>query len=61
MVIEDAAFARQLRRRLVHAMEHAGQRLDPQRYAQRPWRARVLDRIAFGMVRAALWLTGKNY
>ena len=61
VVIEDAAFARQLRRRLVHAMEHAGQRLDPQRYAQRPWRARVLDRIAFGMVRAALWLTGKNY
>ena len=61
VVVEDAAFARQLRRRLVHAMEHAGEVLEPQRYAQRPWRARVLDRIAFGMVRAALWLTGKNY
>lgn len=61
VVIEDAAFAQQLRQRLVDAMQHAGSALDRQRYAQRPWRTRVLDRIAFGLMRTALWLTGKRY
>lgn len=61
VVIEDAVFAQQLRQRLVYAMQHSGAVLDPQRYAQRPWRVRVVDRIAFGLVRAALWLTGTRY
>ena len=59
--VEDAAFAQDLRERLVDAMEHAGQAMDPQRYAGRPWRQRVLDRIAFGVMRAALWVTGNRY
>ena len=36
MVVEDTAFARDLRQRLVHAMQHAGRRMDPARYAGRP-------------------------
>ena len=61
VVVEDAAFARDLRQRLVHAMQHAGRRMDPARYAGRPLRQRVLDRLAFGLMRLALWLTGHRY
>jgi len=61
VVVEDGHFALLLRQRLVYAMEHAGRVLNVQSYAQRPWRVRLLDRIAFALVRAALWLTGKKY
>ena len=61
VVVEDTAFARDLRQRLVHAMQHAGHRMDPARYAGRPLRQRVLDRLAFGLMRLALWLTGHRY
>ena len=61
VVVEDGAFARELRARLVHAMEHAGQRVDPARYLQRPLRERVLDWLAHGLMRLALWVTGKRY
>ena len=61
VVVEDAAFATDLRQRLVHAMQHAGRRMDPARYAGRPLRQRVLDRIAFALMRLALWITGKSY
>lgn len=61
VVVEDATFARDLRQRLVHAMQHAGRRMDPARYAGRPLRQRVLDRLAFGLMRLALWLTGHRY
>lgn len=61
VVVEDTAFARDLRQRLVHAMQHAGRRMDPARYAGRPLRQRVLDRLAFGLMRLALWITGNRY
>ncbi len=61
VVVEDAAFAIDLRERLVHAMQHAGRRMDPARYAGRPLRQRVLDRVAFGLMRLALWVTGNRY
>ena len=61
VVVQDAAFAIDLRQRLVHAMQHAGRRMDPARYAGRPLRQRVLDRVAFGLMRLALWVTGKRY
>ena len=61
VVVQDAAFAIDLRQRLVHAMQHAGHRMDPARYAGRPLRQRVLDRVAFGLMRLALWVTGKRY
>lgn len=61
VVVQDAAFAIDLRQRLVHAMQHAGRRMDPARYAGRPLRQRVLDRVAFGLMRLVLWVTGNRY
>ena len=61
VVVQDAAFAIDLRQRLGHAMQHAGRRMDPARYAGRPLRQRVLDRVAFGLMRLALWVTGNRY
>jgi len=61
LVVDDEAFARQLRTELEAAMAHGGVRVDPQAYANRPWRQRLLDRIAFGLMRLALLLTGKRY
>ena len=61
VVIEEARFAQDLRQRLIYAMDNAGRVLDPASYALRPWRKRVLDWVAFGIMRAALWVAGKNY
>ena len=61
VVVQDAAFAIDLRQRLVHVMQDAGRRMDPARYAGRPLRQRVLDRVAFGLMRLALWVTGNRY
>lgn len=61
VVVEDAAFAADLRRRLDHAMRHEGRSLEPARYANRSWRERALDRIAFMLMRLALWVTGNRY
>ncbi|MFN7856206.1 MAG: phospholipase D-like domain-containing protein, partial [Acidovorax sp.] len=61
VVVEDAAFATDLRQRLVHAILHAGHRMDPARYAGRPLRQRALDWVAFGLMRLALWAAGRRY
>ena len=61
LVVEDAAFARQLRAELEAAILQGGVPVDPKTYANRPWRQRLLDRIAFGLMRLALFLTGKRY
>ncbi|MBO9679190.1 MAG: cardiolipin synthase ClsB [Acidovorax sp.] len=61
VVVEDGAFAAELRERLRHAMRHAGRRMDPRRHEMRPWRERLLDRVAYAIMRAALWVTGKRY
>ena len=61
VIVEDQGFATDLRQRLVHAMQHSGRRMDPARYEGRPWSQRALDRVAYGLMRLALWLTGKRY
>ena len=61
VVVEDAAFAKDLRHRLHAAMQTHGERLEPQAYAARPWRQRLLDRLAFGLMRLGLFLTGRRY
>src|SRR5450830_393737 len=61
VVVDDVAFAQDLRHRLEHAMTQECVRVDPQLYANRPWRQRVLDRIAFGVMRVLLFLTGNHY
>lgn len=61
VVVDDMRFAGELRARLLHAMEHEGRRIDPQAYIRRPWRQRLLDRMAFGLLRTALFLMGRRY
>lgn len=61
VVVVDEAFARDLRHRLDAAMLQHGQRLDPATYANRPWRQRLLDRCAFGLMRLMLFLNGSRY
>ncbi|MCE1251782.1 MAG: cardiolipin synthase ClsB [Comamonadaceae bacterium] len=61
VVVRNRAFATELRARLCHAMAQAGQRVEPEAFAQRPWRERVLDRLAYALMRSALWLTGNRY
>ena len=61
VVIDDAAFATDLRERLDLAMRMQGKRLDPQAYEHRPLRQRLLDRLAFGLMRLMLFLTGRRY
>ena len=60
-MVEDPAFARQLRAQLEQAIEHGGCRVDPKTYANRSWRLRLLDRLAFSLMRLALFLTGNRY
>jgi cardiolipin synthase len=61
VVVNDTAFARDLRTRLLHAMEQEGRPVAAAAYASRPWRQRVLDRMAFGLMRLGLFLLGKRY
>ncbi|MDP3700504.1 MAG: cardiolipin synthase ClsB [Hylemonella sp.] len=61
VVVEEGRFAQDLRARLLHAIEHEGRRVDPARYASRPWHQRLLDRAAFGLMRAGVFLTGNRY
>ncbi|MES2877998.1 MAG: cardiolipin synthase ClsB [Pseudomonadota bacterium] len=61
VVVDDVAFAQGLRACLECAFDQGGARVDPAAYANRPWRQRVLDRIAFGVMRALLFLNGKRY
>lgn len=61
VVTTDATFARSLRDRLDALMRTAGNKLDSARFAGRPWHQRVLDRMAFGVMRAVLFLTGHRY
>lgn len=61
VVVDDVAFARDLRARLEDAMAQGGVRVDPAVYANLPWRRRLLDRVAFGVVRVLLFLNGNRY
>lgn len=61
VVVDDVAIAGDLRARLVHAMEHEGLRVDPNRYARRPRHQRLLDRVAFILMRMGVFITGNRY
>jgi len=61
VVVDDVAFAQDLRHRLEHAMTQECVRVDPQLYANRPWRQRFLERLALGVMRVLLFLTGNHY
>ncbi len=59
--VDDAEFALELRTRLERAMALGGKRIDPATYSNRLWHQLFLDRCAFGLMRALLFLTGKRY
>jgi len=62
IMVRNAAFAQTLYLRMEQAITHGSTPLDAQHYLQnRPWHVRALDRIAFGLMRAALWVTGQRY
>ncbi len=61
VVVDDAAFAQDLRQRLLQAISQGGTRVDPTAYANRPWRQRLLDRLALGVMRALLFLSNRRY
>jgi len=61
VVMDDAEFAVALRARLEMAMASGGQALDSDSYANRPWRQRMLDKIAYGVMRLGLLLLGRRY
>ena len=61
VVIEDKAFASDLRNRLNQAVADHGKRIDPARYTRRPLGLRVLGWMAYALMRLALVLTGQHY
>ncbi len=61
VVVDDVMFALDLRSRLVNAIAEGGVQINPAVYANRPWRQRALDRLAFGLMRTLLFLYGKRY
>lgn len=61
VVVDDVAFAQNLQARLEHAMQVAGTQVDPAVYAARPFVQRLLDRVAYVVMRVLLFVTGKRY
>lgn len=61
VVTTDPDFARQLRDRLDVLVRTRGDTLQLAALRQRPWRERLRDRVAFGIMRAMLFLTGHRY
>jgi cardiolipin synthase len=61
IVVRGTEFAQTLHSALVHAMAHDGVQINPDDYANRPWAQRARDRIAYALMRAALWSTGNRY
>lgn len=61
VVVDDGAFASQLRLELEDAMRHGAQLLAPSQYQSRPWRQKLLDLVALGLMRLLLFVAGKRY
>ncbi|MBS0446534.1 MAG: cardiolipin synthase ClsB [Proteobacteria bacterium] len=59
--VRDSAFTAELRAHLMDAIEHQGRQVDPEEHMRRPWSTRMLNWIAYGMMRLALFVTGKRY
>ncbi|MES2633314.1 MAG: cardiolipin synthase ClsB [Pseudomonadota bacterium] len=61
VMVEDEAFAAQLRERLMHAIEHGGRIMNPEEFGSRPLRQRVFERVALFVMRVLLLVQGKKY
>ncbi|MDQ6882195.1 MAG: cardiolipin synthase ClsB, partial [Pseudomonadota bacterium] len=61
VLVQDEAFSRDLRDRLLLAMARGGSRMDPEAFARRPLRQRAGEWVAFVLMRLALAVQGKKY
>lgn len=61
MVVLDTAFAQDLRKRLMLAIAQDGQAVKLEDFANRPLLQRIQDRVAYGLMRLALSITGRRY
>ena len=61
IVLESATVANDLRCRLEEAMATHGVLLSAKPVLHRPLHHRIMDRVAHGLVRLLLWLSGKRY
>lgn len=61
VVTSDARFAADLRERLHDALAHASRPVDHQALLNQPWSRRVQDRLAFALMRLAIFLSGHRY
>jgi len=61
VVVDDAAFAQQLRERLMQAIRVEGRAMDPAEFQNRPWRQRFMEGVALAAMRLALAVQGKKY
>ena len=60
VVVADRWFAQQLHRRLIQVIASQSTPVSAT-FGQRHWRQRLRDRLAFGLMRMALFLTGHRY
>ncbi len=61
VVVADKTFARQLHQSLNAAIEQQSTPVDAVVYTWRPWHQALRDRMAFGLMRLALFLSGHRY
>ncbi len=61
VAVADAVFAMELYQRLEAVLRAHSEQVSPASYLQRPWPQRLRDRVAFGLMRLALFLTGYRY
>ena len=61
VVVADGPFGQQLHDRLVRAIEEESSPIAAAVFARRPWLQRTLDWVAYGLMRLALFMTGKRY
>lgn len=59
--VRDDRFAAEMLGHLRHAIAHQGRRVEPGAHASRPWSTRVLNWVAYGLMRFALMVTGLKY
>jgi cardiolipin synthase A/B len=61
VVVQDSAFAQDLRDRLEHAALSEGVPVKADDFLSRPWHERWVDHMAHAVMRCTLWLLGKRY
>jgi cardiolipin synthase len=61
VVARDAALAHALKDRLVQAMDLGAREIQAHEHEQRGWVQRAIDAISAGLLRLAIFISGKRY